>query len=85
MLIKELHDYNKILYPITIEDTIEYLLKVGFLCKSEKPNFYRVSMNIPSPKKVFDFPPEWQDRFDKFIETGSVLFAYLSIEEIINS
>jgi hypothetical protein len=85
LLIKELCDFNDLPYPIDAATTFDYLHRLGFVVpeQSGKKVEYSLAQELPSPEEVLSFPPDWEDRVDKFLTTGSVLFSYLSLEEIV--
>lgn len=86
LLIKELYDFNALPYPVDAESVFDFLCAVGFL--KVKQNALKVEYwlteDMPDPEEVLSFPENWEKRVDKFLVTGSVLFSYLSVEEIIS-
>jgi hypothetical protein len=87
LLLKELCDYNQIPYPVDAATTFDYLRATGLLItkKSKKKVKYILPINLPDPHDVFQFPPQWEKRIDNYLNTGSVLFSYLTLEEIVSA
>ena len=81
LLIKELCDYNNYIYPVDVHTTLSYLESIAIISTTRMPTIYKLAdeFEIPSSFSVTD---EWEEKFNKFVETGSVLFGYLSLEEI---
>lgn len=82
LLVKELCDYNGYTYPIDAKTTISYLRSTGFISTTENQTTYELTMTFEIPAE-FTVTDEWEEKFCKFVETGSVLFAYMSFEEIV--
>lgn len=85
LLIKELYDYNSITYPIDTPTILNCLQQVGLISvNQEKTRIkYQIPQITPKPKKVFKFPKNWHKRMDEYIEKGTILFSYLTINEIV--
>jgi hypothetical protein len=86
VLIKELYDFNSFAYPFDATSTFDFLLQIGFL-KMKKRGAeieYQINKKPPHPKRIIKFPQNWEKRMNEFLKTGSILFAYLSVEEILS-
>ncbi len=82
LLVKELCDYNGHVYPVDIDTYISYLQSTSFILPTENESVYKVAEDWTA-SSVFSIPPKWEEKYIKFVETGSVLFGYLSIDEIV--
>lgn len=84
LLIKELYDHNNLPYPVDAATTLDYLQRVGFIVSKQNGTdlVYSLTEEPASAEKVLNIPPGWEYKMNKFLATGSVLFAYLSLEEI---
>jgi hypothetical protein len=87
LLIKELYDYNSLTYPVDATSTLEFLQQTGFIkvIQSKGSVDYVLTAEIENPKKILKVPKGWDARMSKFLTSGSVLFSYLSTEEIIKN
>jgi len=85
LLIKELCDFNRLPYPVGAHTAFDYLCKIGFIVISQYRTQveYSLATDIPLPEDVLHTPKGWEDRVDKYLSTGSVLFSYLTLEEIV--
>jgi hypothetical protein len=86
ILIKELCEYNKLPYPIDPHSYFDYFLKLGFIqVKQDKlKTEYCLASDMPEPSKILSFPDAWEEKINKYVTTGSILFSYLSIDEIVS-
>lgn len=83
LLVKELCDYNGYTYPVDVQTTISYLESIGIVSTIENQTTYELASTFEIPSE-FSVTDEWEEKFHKFVETGSVLFAYMSYEEIVS-
>jgi hypothetical protein len=85
LLLKELCDYNDIPYPVDAFTTLDYLTRMGLVTVTQEKSgiSYQIPINAPRPNSIFRFPNKWKKRMDQYIEKGTVLFSYLTINEII--
>lgn len=82
LLVKELCDFNGHTYPIDTETTISYLESMGIISATKNSIGYELATEFTIPTE-FTITDEWEEKFYTFVETGSVLFAYMSLEEIV--
>lgn len=85
LLAKELCDLNSLTYPINETTMLEFLQQIGFIFVSQSKGrvTYKLVENLPSPKKILRIPKNWESKMNKFVSSGTILFAYLSTEEIV--
>jgi len=85
LLLKELYDYNSITYPIDAPTILDCLQQLGLVAIVQEKSkiVYRVPNLTPKPKRVFRFPKDWHKRMDEYVEKGTILFSYLSLDEIV--
>lgn len=85
LLIKELFDYNNYPYPVDAISMFDFLNRVGFIYidQSGGTTSYALAEEVPRAAPCFLFPPQWEERLQKYLTTGSVLFSYLSLDEIV--
>jgi hypothetical protein len=82
LLIKEICDFNNLHYPYNVEVAIAFISNLGFVVRTDALEATMV-LDIKLPENVLSLPDEWRERYDIFIRTGSILFAYLTTEEIM--
>ena len=72
LLIKELYEYNSIVYPIDASSTFDFLQRINIITtRKVKGNLvYLLSKRQPNPNKILKFPPGWHDRAKLFANTG---------------
>ena len=87
LLIKELCDYNSLTYPVDSTTMLEFLQQIGFIQvnQSQGQIEYLLTGEIINPQKLLKMPKKWEERMDKFLTNGSVLFSYLSVDEIVKN
>jgi hypothetical protein len=85
LLIKELHLHNELPYPVDAATTLDYLQRIGFIVSNQSGTNIEYSLiEEPVPAhEVIAIPTGWEEKTNKFLATGSILFAYLSLEEIV--
>lgn len=86
LLLKELCDYNSLPYPVDSNTVFDFLCKLGFIQvnNSELGLTYSLKPEIPDPLETLKFRDGWQERFEKYLITGTVLFSYLSYKEALS-
>lgn len=87
LLIKELCDFNSLTYPVDATSALEFFQQIGFIkvIQSKGSISYTLTDEMLSPKKILKIPKGWDDRMNKFLNSGSVLFSYLNTDEIIKN
>lgn len=87
VLVKELFDFNKLPYPTNPETAFDFLCRVGFIIQNRNglKVEYALAQVAPDPAKVLSFPQDWEKRVEEFVRTGSIVFSYLSLDEILAS
>jgi len=87
LLIKELLDYNNIVYPVDAKSVFDFLCRIKIISvqKTKSGIAYVLAEDIKHPYKILKIPSEWEERAEKYIKTGSVLFVYFNdIDEILS-
>lgn len=84
LLAKELCDFNSLTYPTSEATMLEFLQQIGFILifQSRGKVVYSLTKHLPRPKKVLKISKQWEEKMDKFVSSGTILFAYLNIDEI---
>jgi hypothetical protein len=87
LLIKELLDTNGVPYPIDKTTTFDFLVATGFIRikRRKRTVAYSLARSVPDPLKRLRMPANWNMRTEKFLTTGSILFAYLTVDEVVSS
>lgn len=80
VLIKEIFEYNGFFYSNELEIIYNQLIELKFIDENEDGNISVVHDEIHCN---FKFPKGWKRRYEKYIVTGSVLFGYLKLSEIV--
>ena len=85
LLIKELYDFNDLPFPVDAYTTFDYLCRTGFIIinRDGLRVEYSLATEIPDPKSVLKFPESWEHRVQEFVTTGSAIFSYLDLDEIL--
>lgn len=85
VLVKELFDFSGLPYPVNPETMFDVLSRLGFVITSRDgiKVEYLVAQDLPEPEKVLQFPDGWFQRLEEFVRTGSILFSYLELDEIL--
>jgi hypothetical protein len=85
LLIKELCDFNSLPYPVDAHTAFDYLCGSGFILVDHEGTRveYSLAKEPPLPEDVLTIPDGWEERVSWYLSTGSILFSYLTIEEIV--
>ena len=83
LLVKELCDYNGYIYPVDEQATFNYLKSLGVI-KNKHGSSAVIFVGEFKFSANFLVPEDWEERYNKYVETGSILFSYLSVDEIVN-
>jgi len=84
-LIKELFEFNSLIYPMSGNEYMDLCLRFGVISVREEDDNLHIHLaeDLDSPTTFLKIPSGWDERYEKFIITGSILFSYLSLDEIV--
>lgn len=80
LLVKEIFEYNGYSYTYEPEEIYKQLISLNFLLSKGNDEF---EVNHEEVICDFKYPKGWKRKYDKYIETGSILFGYLKLSEIV--
>lgn len=85
ILIQQLYKLNNLSIPTAISETLEFLMKIGFVIEVEKDKIYRMAdiEEIKKPEEVFKINNNWKRNLKMYKKNHSIIYSFMSPKEYL--
>lgn len=84
ILLQRLYKLNDINIPTTVPETLEFIMKLGFLIKVED-NIFKVAdlTEIKKPEEVFKIRDKWKRELKMYKKNNSIIYNFISPKQYL--